>query len=128
MAEKKFQLGRSLDSWDFYYYLFNKRGFQEGVLINGGPSTHICTQTSPSPSQSSTNLTWGSDSCPSPYLASISDHDCVDEESSTSSAEVQHGSLVLSRLGLLQPELSTKSSSAPVLKKVSTKVSNAIRA
>lgn len=88
---------------------------------------HIGTQTSPSPSHSSTNLTWASDSCSSPYLTSPSDHDYLDEDSS-SSIDGAHSSLTHGHTWCQKPELSAKSSSAPVLKKVPTKVSNVIHA
>lgn len=88
---------------------------------------HTGTQTSPSPSHSSTNLTWASDTCSSPYLTSPSDHDCLDEDSS-SSVDGAHSSLTRGPIWCQKPELSTKSSSAPVLKKVPAKVSSAIHA
>lgn len=97
-----------------------------GVAIEN-QTTHMGTQTSPSPSQSSTNLTWASDSCSSPYLTSPSDPDCLDEDSS-SSVDGAHSSLTRRHIWCQKPELSTKSSSAPVLKKVPAKVSSATHA
>lgn len=85
---------------------------------------NTATQTSPSLSHSSTNLTWASDCSSSPSLTSASDLDAGDEgnQSSSSADCVDQESRAWIHRHQWQQELGTKSSSAPVLKKA-TKVS-----
>lgn len=100
---------------------------QDNIAAHENQTMHAGTQTTPSPAHSSTNLTWASDSCSSPYLTSPSDPDCLDDDSS-SSVDGAHSSLIHGHTWCKKPELSAKSSSAPVLKKIPAKVSNAIHA
>lgn len=82
----------------------------------GGESNGVnaATQTSPSLSPTSTNLTWASECSSSPCLTSASDNDLIEEDSQSAK---------MCKPPQWQQILSTKSSSAPVLKKVPIKVS-----
>ncbi|XP_018325604.1 rho GTPase-activating protein 7 [Agrilus planipennis] len=94
---------------------------------------HTATQTSPTPSNSSTNLTWVSDCSSSPCLTTASEPDLVEEDnrsfSSVDGTEPSSLSVGASASWKRrhQKELWNKSSSAPVLKKVAPKVNKQAR-
>lgn len=77
------------------------------------------TQTSPTPSHSSTNLTWASDCSSSPCLTSTSEIEAAEEDNRSSSSVdcLEQDAGPWMRMHQWQKELGTKSSSAPVLKR-----------
>lgn len=89
-------------------------------VLNGIVPIDTATQTSPTPSQSSTNLTWASDCSSSPCLTSTSEVEVVEEDNRSSSSadclEQDVGPWIRMHHEW-QKELGTKSSSAPVLKR-----------
>ncbi|CAH0562379.1 unnamed protein product [Brassicogethes aeneus] len=94
-------------------------------LISDCNVNDVCTQTSPSLSPSSTNLTWATECSSSPCLTSTSDSDLLDEDAhSTSSTDGRDHPINHQRSYKI---LSNKSSSAPILKKCPLKMTKHTR-
>ncbi|XP_049824242.1 stAR-related lipid transfer protein 13 [Aethina tumida] len=98
----------------------------EHSLNSEGHIIDACTQTSPSLSPSSTNLTWPTECSSSPCLTSTSDSDLLDEDAqSTSSTDGRE--LIYNMNQRSGKVLNVKSSSAPMLKKIPLKMSKQTR-
>ncbi|XP_063928280.1 rho GTPase-activating protein 7 [Zophobas morio] len=110
--------------------LYNGSSFESllGSVIVSENRINAATQTSPSLSPTSSNLTWASECSSSPCLTCTSDSDLIDEDSHSASSDGKGQFLsTWSYKPNWQQILSTKSSSAPVLKKVPIKVSKQSR-
>ncbi|EFA11023.2 Rho GTPase-activating protein 7-like Protein [Tribolium castaneum] len=106
----------------------NQDSLLGSIAIGDYSHTNVATQTSPSLSPTSTNLTWASECSSSPCLTCMSDNDLIDDDSHSASSADGKGQLsTWSYKPNWHQILSTKSSSAPVLKKVPIKVSKQSR-
>ncbi|KAJ8949156.1 hypothetical protein NQ318_012904 [Aromia moschata] len=99
------------------------------ITLSEHNAINAATQTSPSLSPSSTNLTWASECSSSPCLTSTSDSDLLDEDAqSTSSTDARDQLLATwTAKQRWQQVLSTKSSSAPLLERGPNKVNKQCR-
>jgi hypothetical protein len=110
--------------------LFGGASFESllgSVAVADNNRINAATQTSPASSPTSTNLTWASECSSSPCLTCTSDSDLIDEDSTSASSSDGKGHPVSAWRKPHWQQMSIKSSSAPVLKKVPIKVSKQSR-
>nr|XP_023011891.1 rho GTPase-activating protein 7-like [Leptinotarsa decemlineata]XP_023011892.1 rho GTPase-activating protein 7-like [Leptinotarsa decemlineata] len=128
--DKKILIQHSpLDNNNIFNESVDSYPFRHSIIDSELSAIDAATQTSPSLSPSSTNLTWASDCSSSPCLTSTSDSELLDEDAhSTSSRDTRD---LLFSNGIFkhrrQQVLGSKSSSTPVLKTGHCKVNKQCR-